>query len=100
MDLTKRTLVTIIAEEVLETRVLEMVKLEGATGFTSTPCRGEGTRGLRTGAEEGGNVRIELIVSQEIAERILERLESDWFPSYAIIAWLSDVRVLREEKYL
>lgn len=99
MQHTTLTLVTIIAEEVLESRVLEMAKEEGATGFTSTPCRGEGTRGLRTGAEEGGNVRIELLVREAIAERIVARLAEDWFPSYAVVAWLTEVRVARGEKY-
>jgi nitrogen regulatory protein P-II 2 len=100
MDTTKLTLVTIIAEQVLETRVIELAKHEGATGFTSTPCRGEGTRGLRTGAEEGGNVRLELLVREAVGDAIVARLAEDWFRSYGVVAWLQEVRVVRGEKYL
>jgi hypothetical protein len=100
MENTSLTLLTIVAEHVLETRVVELAKQEGATGFTSTPCRGEGTRGLRAGAEEGGNVRLEFLLPRQVGEAILERLAEDWFPSYAIVSWLTDVRVARGEKYL
>lgn len=94
------TLVTIIAEEVLEQPLIELLKSSGATGFTATPCRGEGSRGLRTGEMPGGNVRLEVVVASEVAARIVEQLGEAWFPNYAVIAWVTEVGVVRGEKYV
>jgi nitrogen regulatory protein P-II 2 len=100
MHTTTLTKVTIIAEEVLEGRLTELVKHEGATGFTVTPCRGEGSRGLRIGSMPGGNVRIEVLVPASVSESIVARLAEDYFTNYAVIAWLTEVSVLRGEKYV
>jgi nitrogen regulatory protein P-II 2 len=97
---TKRlTLVTVVAEAVLEPQLCELVKAEGATGFTVTPARGEGSRGLRAGLD-GGNVRVEAIVSDTVGEAIVTRLAERYFANYAVIAWLTEVSVVRGEKYL
>jgi hypothetical protein len=95
----QHTLVTIIAEDVLEPRLTELVMRLGATGYTASPCRGEGSRGLRTGSMPGGNVRIEVIVSTAVADAIVARLASDYFPHYAVIAWRAEVGVVRGDKY-
>lgn len=103
MSTTKATqlvLVTIVSEEVLETQLTSLVKAHGATGFTVTPCSGEGSRGLRTGSMPGGNVRIEAVVSEQAADAIVSKLAEAYFPSYAVIAWLTAVGVLRGDKYV
>jgi hypothetical protein len=38
-------------------------------------------------------------VSEEVARRILALLERDYFEHYAVTCWLSDVEVIREERY-
>jgi hypothetical protein len=48
---------------------------------------------------EGGNVRVETLVSEDVAARIWSRLESDFFPHYAVSAWAYDVRVARMARY-
>ncbi len=100
MQTTPLTLVTIIAEEVLEPQLAQLLLEDGATGFTVTSCRGEGSRGLRTGSMPGGNVRLEAIVDESSADRIVEHLAERWFTNYAVIAWLSPARVVRGEKYV
>jgi nitrogen regulatory protein P-II 2 len=92
-------LVTIVAEEVLETKLTRDLADAGASGWTITPAHGQGSRGVRAGAGGGGNVRIESVVSAEAADRILERLANVWFPHYAVVAWVERVQVVRGEKY-
>lgn len=93
------TLVTIIGEEVLEPQLTQLLLDHGATGFTVTPCRGEGPRGRRTRSMPRDNVRIEVVVDEISAEQIVEHLALRWFTNYAVIAWLMPVRVVRGNKY-
>jgi hypothetical protein len=92
-------LVTVVAEHVLESELVTLMKTEGATGYTVTPAHGEGSRGLRTGME-GGNVRLEVVVPTVVADAIVTRLAERYFTNYAVIAWLTEVRVVRGEKYV
>ncbi len=93
-------LVTIVAESLLEKRLVEEIKRLGAKGYTITPARGEGSRGIRSVDWEGQNIRLETIVSEEVALRILEKLQESYFPHYAVIAYVENVWVVRGEKYV
>jgi nitrogen regulatory protein P-II 2 len=92
-------LVTIIAEPVLEPRITQELRRLGATGFTVVEGRGEGTRALHAAEIPGTNVRIETIVPPETAEQIVEYLARTYFTDYEVIAYLSDVAVVRGDKY-
>jgi nitrogen regulatory protein P-II 2 len=92
-------MVTIIAEPVLEIRLTQELREFGASGFTVVEGRGEGSRAMHAAEIPGINVRIETIVAPELAERILAHVAQHYFASYEIIAYLSDVEVLRPEKY-
>lgn len=91
--------VTIVAEAFLEERLLQEVRERGARGFTVGQVRGEGSRGERASEWEGRSVRIEALVSSEVADRILTYLAEHYFPNYAVIAWLEEVEVVRGDKY-
>ena len=100
MELVPLKLVNIVAESLLEKRLVEGVKRLGAKGYTITPARGEGSRGIRSVDWEGQNIRLETIVSEEVALRILQRLQEEYFPHYAVIAYVENVWVVRGEKYV
>ena len=100
MELVPLKLVTIVAESLLEKRLVEEVKRLGAKGYTITPARGEGSRGIRSVDWEGQNIRLETIVSEEVALRILQMLQEEYFPHYAVIAYVENVWVVRGEKYV
>lgn len=100
MDLHELYLVTLVAEPVLEDRLTRDLTAHGATGFTVTEVTGRGTRGIRTGDIPGQNVRIETVVTEAVAERILGRIQEKWFESYAVIAWAHPVQVVRGQKYV
>lgn len=100
MELVRLKLVTIVAEAILEHRLVEEIKRLGAKGYTLVDARGEGSRGLRTMDWEGKNIRLETIVSEEVALRILARLQEAYFPHYAVVAFVENVEVVRGEKYV
>jgi hypothetical protein len=100
MQLYPLKLVTIIADEVIEKRLVADVKKLGAKGYTIAKAHGEGAKGERMSEWEGENVRLETLVSESVAEKIMAHLAVEYFPNYTIIAYLSDVAVLRGEKFI
>ena len=48
---------------------------------------------------EFANIQIEVIVQPAVAQTLLERLAKDFFPRYGMVAFESDVRVLRPGKF-
>ncbi|MCS6987909.1 MAG: hypothetical protein NZM06_00120 [Chloroherpetonaceae bacterium] len=93
-------LLTIIADEALQRRLVEDVKKLGAKGYTIEKAFGEGEHGGRVSQWEGENIRMELLVSKEVAEKILEKLARDYFEKFSVIAYLCDAEVLRGGKFL
>jgi len=92
-------LLTIIAEDELESRLLVDLKSLGVRGYTICSVRGEGHHGLRASQWEGENIKIEVIVDGVLAETISEHVARSYFPHFAIILYFLPVQVLREEKF-
>jgi nitrogen regulatory protein PII len=99
MTRTKRKLLTIVAESSLEGRLVTLVHAHGAKGHTVSPAHGEGPRGQRFGDMTGGNIRLEIVISDDTVDAIIAVLEKDYFPHYAVTCWISDVEVLRDDKF-
>lgn len=93
-------LLTIIAESVLKERLVHDLRSVGARGYTLTDAEGEGSRQRRVGEIFGANIRIESIVSPEVADRLLQLISNEYFDRFAVIAYLSTVSVIRGEKYV
>lgn len=93
-------LLTVIAESVLKERLVQDIRDAGAKGFTITDADGEGSRQRRVGEIFGANIRLETIVSAEVADRLLHVLSTEYFERYAVVAYLSTVSVIRGEKYV
>ena len=93
-------MLTVIAESVLKKRLIHDVREAGAHGYTIINVEGEGTRQRRVGEILGDNIRLETIVSPEVAERLLNVISTEYFDRYAVIAYLSTVSVIRGEKYV
>lgn len=100
MNLHPMKRVTIICESVLEERVVELLHEAGAHGHTALSARGGGHQGeRRADTTETANVQIEVILKPMVAEALLLRLQQELFPAYAMVAYESDVRVLRPDKF-
>ena len=93
-------LLTIVAESVLRERLIAELHRAGAKGYTITDVVGDGSRHIRSGDLPGENIRIETITTREIADHLLNVLANEYFPHFAIIAFVSDVNVVRGAKYV
>jgi nitrogen regulatory protein P-II 2 len=100
MDLKELTLVTIITERLLRDDIIEIIKALGVTGYTLSDTTGEGSRGIRASDWEGKNVKIEVIVTEERANKIIEKISDDYFENYAVVAYTQQVKVVRGQKYI
>jgi len=93
-------LVTIVCEAYAQDTVTKLLNEVGAHGWTLFAVEGDGSQGKRPAdIKEFANIQIEAVVQPEVADKLLERLANDFFPRYAMIAFESEVRVLRREKF-
>jgi nitrogen regulatory protein P-II 2 len=96
---TKRKLLTVVCEGALESRLIKDLLALGAKGYTVTDAHGTGPRNQRNADLEGGNIRLEVVTDEAILSKMIEGLRADYFPNYAISVWVTDVEVLRQERY-
>ena len=92
-------LVTIVAERSVRDRLLNAVHRLGATGHTLQDVQGEGARGLHNATWERPSVKIEIVTTAEVAQRIAEHVAETYFQHHSVIVYLQDVEVLRGSKY-
>jgi nitrogen regulatory protein PII len=95
-----RTLLTVICEASLEKKLVADLEQLGSPGWTITDARGSGHHGARN-ADWGteGNIRVEIICARELAERIVVHLQERYYDNYAMVCYLSQVEVLRPERF-
>lgn len=91
--------VTIVAEAILEDRLIRELRSLGARGYTLSEVRGEGSRGVRASEWEGKNIQLEVLVTAETADRIITRVAERYFEHWAVITWVTDVQVIRGDRY-
>lgn len=76
-----------------------LVRASVARAYTVSAAHGEGPRNQRAGDISGGNIRIESVLSEAVLDEVLAKIATDYFPHYALSAWVTDVEVLRDERY-
>ncbi|MDR9388380.1 MAG: hypothetical protein RI513_05200 [Balneolaceae bacterium] len=91
--------ITVISERLLKDDLVQLMKKEGAKGFSITDSEGEGSRGVNASDWEGRNVKIESIVHGDTARRLMELISDQYFEDYAVIAYSYPVTVVREDKF-
>jgi len=93
-------LVTIIGEALARKPLKKLLAEVGAHGYTLFAVEGDGSQGRRTAdIQEFANIQVEVIVPPAVAEQLLVRLEKEFFSKFAMVAYETDVRVLRREKF-
>ena len=67
-----------------------------------TEVNGHGSRSARNVASTTGarTMKVEFVVPADVAVRILTHISHQYFDDYAVIAWLSDVQVVRGQQYV
>jgi len=101
MQLYPLKLVTVVGESVIMEDIAEEGIKLGATGYSMSEVIGHGSRSARNVGEAGGakTLKIEFVVPSDVAVKILTHVSHEYFEHYAVIAWLSDVSVVRGEQY-
>jgi nitrogen regulatory protein P-II 2 len=96
---TQRKLLTVVCEGALESRLIKDLLALGAKGYTVTDSHGTGPKNQRNADLEGGNIRLEVVTDEATLSKIIERLQANYFPNYAVSAWVAEVEVLRQDRY-
>lgn len=102
MQLYPLKLVTVVGESVIMEDIAEEGARLGATGYTMTEVNGHGSRSARNVASTTGarTMKVEFVVPGDLAVKILTHISHQYFDDYAVIAWLSDVQVVRGQQYV
>jgi hypothetical protein len=95
-----RKLLTIVTEAAVEGTLLRDIERLGGNGYTITDARGKGGRGVRNaGWEASSNIRIEVVCDTATAATIASYLQTHYYDNYAMILFMSNIDVLRPEKF-
>lgn len=95
----------IVAEEILHSKLVKLVKDAGATGYTVMPAGGEGSRNVRSTGDpvvshKLANIKFEVLIgSRVLVDEIVRQIEQKFYTDYSIITYVSQVEALREHKF-
>ena len=93
-------LLTITCEILAQKNVIEILKNHDITGYTTYEVEGNGAKGLRgQGFKNEKNVKVEVVMREEKLSGVVEDISRTLFPDFAIILYVSDVGVVRTEKF-
>jgi len=93
-------MITIIALDSLQNRLILDLKNCGISGYTISEVEGEGLYEQHFTDWEGRNIRIETLVSaEEKVVGIMEMLNQNYFEKYGVIAFVTTIEVLRKDHF-
>ena len=92
-------MITIVALDSLQNRIISDLKNCGIKGYTIAEVEGEGLHAKHFTDWEGRNIRIETLASDEKVLQIMEMLSQNYFEKYGVIAFVTTVEVLRKERF-
>ncbi len=94
-------LLTVICEILAQKNVLDILTKHNITGYTTFEVEGNGARGLRgQGLKNEKNVKVEVLMQEEKLHDVVEEIARTLFTNFAIVLYVSDVGVLRSEKFV
>lgn len=95
--------VVIITEASIKGDIIEHITSHGAMGYTIDNVRGRGERGVRDDETLLGeylrNIKVEVITTREIAEKIISSVVERFFNNFAGITFMHDVQIVRGKKF-
>ena len=93
-------LLTITCEILAQKNIIEILHKHKVSGYTTYEVEGDGSKGIRgQGFQNEKNVKIEIVLSEDKLQDIVEELTRTMFSDYAIIVYVSNVGVVRPEKF-
>ena len=100
MKLYKVKLLTITCEILARKNIIEILNKHKITGYTTYEVDGNGARGIRgQGLKNEKNVKVEIIIREEKLQDIVEEVSRTLFADFAIVLYVSDIGVVRTEKF-
>jgi len=100
MKLYNVKLLTITCEILAQKNIIEILNKHNITGYTTYEVDGNGERGLRgQGLKTEKNVKVEVIMREEKLQNVVEEISRTLFANFALVLYVSDVGVLRTEKF-
>jgi nitrogen regulatory protein PII len=101
MKLYNVKLLTVTCEILAQKNVFEILTKHNITGYTTYEVEGSGARGLRgQGLKNEKNVKVEVIMQENTLQDVVEEIARTLFTNFTIILYVSEVGVLRTEKFV
>ncbi|MFQ5731436.1 MAG: SulP family inorganic anion transporter [Planctomycetaceae bacterium] len=92
--------ITLVADDELEQELETQLLNCGATGFTAIPCTGAGKReSPATNGQRNSRIRIEVVVTPDVCEQILDYLRSNVLSKHHVTACVETVGVVRPDHF-
>lgn len=79
--------------------LLTKIRALGASGFTISDVRGEGSGERNSGEVPENKIKIEVVTDFELSEKIMNHIAKEYFDNYSLIVFASDIQVIRREKF-
>jgi len=100
MKLYDLKLLTVTCEILAQKNVLALLDRHKVSGYTTYEVEGNGEKGIRgQGLKNEKNVKIETVLSEEKLHDVVEEIARTMFSDFAIIVYVSNIHVLRTEKF-
>jgi len=101
MKLYNVKLLTVTCEILAQKNVIDILTRHKVTGYTTYEVDGSGARGLRgQGLKNEKNVKVEVIMQENTLQDVVEEIARTLFTNFAVVLYVSDVGVLRTEKFV
>ena len=100
MKLYSTKLLTITCEILAKSKVIAILNKHNVSGYTSYEVDGQGSQGIRgQGFKSEKNIKVETVLPEDKCNDIVEEVARTMFSDFVIIVYVSDVRVIRPEKF-
>ncbi|QUC64007.1 hypothetical protein NsoK4_05980 [Nitrosopumilus sp. K4] len=101
MKLYNVKLLTVTCEILAQKNVIDILAKHDITGYTTYEVDGNGAKGIRgQGFKNEKNVKVEVIMQEDKLQDVVEEIARTLFTNFAIVLYVSDVGVLRTEKFV
>jgi nitrogen regulatory protein P-II 2 len=95
-----KVLLVVVAEAALEKLLVRDAREHGVLGWTVAEVHGAGLEGVREGVWEADRtIELKLICDAGVADALADHVIATYAPHYAVAVYLSEVKVLRPERY-
>ena len=100
MKLYNIKLLTITCEILAQNNIIEILNKHDITGYTTYEVNGNDAHEIRgQGLKIEKNVKVEIIMREEKLQDVVEEISRTLFANFAIVLYVSDVDVVRTEKF-